>query len=148
MWPELRRVLAAYAPYRVALNTDKFIAFGGGLHVGEYEALAEALGEECMERTVNEPMLAVEYVAGRVPGQLGYYRDLQEITWALIEEAFSEKVIAPGITTTEVSLSWQRAYLCETETSSNLCDNRTSSGGTGRRCSSSTSPPGTTRACP
>ena len=101
MWPALRRVLAAYAPHRVALNTDKFIAFGGGLHVGEYEALAEALGEACMERTVNEPMLGVEYVAARVPGQLEYYRALQEITWAFVEEAFSERVITPGLTTTE-----------------------------------------------
>lgn len=102
VWPELLRVLRDFNPHRIALNTDKFIAFGGGLHVGEYEALAEELGEGWMERTVNEPMLAVEYVATRVPEQLAYYRDLQEITWALIEEAFSEKVITPGITTTEV----------------------------------------------
>ncbi|RDX53896.1 hypothetical protein OH76DRAFT_1161995 [Lentinus brumalis] len=108
VWPELRRVLEAYDPHRIALNTDKYIAAGGGLHVGEYEALAEELGERWMERTVNEPLLAVEYVATRVPGQLAYYRDLQEITWALIEEAFSEKVISPGITTTEDVEWWYR----------------------------------------
>ncbi|KAI0720318.1 hypothetical protein C8T65DRAFT_567823 [Cerioporus squamosus] len=108
VWPELRRVLEAYDPHRIALITDKFIAFGGGLHVGEYEALAEELGERWMERTVNEPLLAVEYVATRVPGQLAYYRDLQEITWALVEEAFSERVITPGVTTTEDVEWWYR----------------------------------------
>lgn len=102
VWPALRAALHAYNPRRIALNTDKSIAFGGGLHVGEYEALAEAMGELWMERTVNEPMLGVEYVATRVPGQLQYYRDLQETTWALVEEAFSERVITPGLTTTEV----------------------------------------------
>lgn len=102
VWPALRAALHAYDPRRIALNTDKNIAFGGGLHVGEYEALAEAMGELWMERTVNEPMLGVEYVATRVPGQLRYYRDLQETTWALVEEAFSERVITPGLTTTEV----------------------------------------------
>ena len=103
VWPELRNILTSYNPRRIALNTDRDVAFGGGLHVGEYEALAEELGEDWMERTVNEPMLGIEHVATRVPGQLQYYRDLQETTWALIEEAFSERVITPGVTTTEIS---------------------------------------------
>ncbi|KAI0722744.1 hypothetical protein C8Q76DRAFT_766893 [Earliella scabrosa] len=108
VWPELRAALDERNPRRIALNTDKFIAFGGGLHVGEYEALADGLGERWMERTVNEPMLSVEYVAARVPGQLEYYRVLQEITWALVEEAFSERVITPGVTTTEDVEWWYR----------------------------------------
>ncbi|PIL37329.1 hypothetical protein GSI_01022 [Ganoderma sinense ZZ0214-1] len=104
VWAELTSIFKTYKARRIALNTDKEVAFGGGLHVGEYEALAEELGERWLDlREVNEPMLAVEYIAARVPGQLPYYRDLQETTWALIGEGFSEKVIAPGITTTEVT---------------------------------------------
>ncbi|KAI0650544.1 hypothetical protein C8Q79DRAFT_998370 [Trametes meyenii] len=108
VWPELRTILRAYDPRRIALNTDKDVAFGGGLHVGEYEVLARELGEDWIERTVNEPMLGIELVAARVPGQLEYYRKLQETTWALIEEAFSERVITPGITTTEDVEWWYR----------------------------------------
>ncbi|KAL7282550.1 hypothetical protein ACG7TL_004021 [Trametes sanguinea] len=108
VWPELREILAQYNPRRIALNTDKDVAFGGGLHVGEYEVLAEELGENWMERTVNEPMLGIEYVATRVPGQLKYYRDLQETTWAIVEEAFSEQVITPGTTSTEDVEWWFR----------------------------------------
>ena len=102
VWPQLRTIFESYRPARIALNTDKYVAFGGGLHVGEYETLMEELGE-WMERAVNEPMLGIEYIATRVPGQLQYYRDLQEITWALVDEAFSERVITPGVTTTEVT---------------------------------------------
>ncbi|KAH9943261.1 uncharacterized protein BXZ73DRAFT_74254 [Epithele typhae] len=108
VWPELRAVLAALAPRRIALNTDRDVGAAGGLHVGEYEALAGGLGGRWMERTVNEPMLAIEYVAARVPGQLAYYRKLQETTWALIEEAFSERVVVPGVTTTEDVEWWYR----------------------------------------
>ncbi|KAI0677348.1 hypothetical protein C8Q78DRAFT_84914 [Trametes maxima] len=108
VWPELRTILHAYNPRRIALNTDKDVAFGGGLHVGEYEVLARELGEGWMERTVNEPMLGIELVAARVPDQLEYYRELQETTWALIEEAFSERVIDPGTTTTEDVEWWYR----------------------------------------
>jgi len=48
-------------------------------------------------------MIAVEFVASKVPGQLEVYRKLQSTAWAMIEEAFSEKVITPGVTTTDVS---------------------------------------------
>lgn len=105
VWPELRNALEAYDPQRIALNVDPDIAFGGGLHVGEYTVLVEQLGKHWMSRMVNEPLLGVEFVATRVDGQLEYYRKLQEIVWAMLEEGFSHKVIEPGRTTTE-DLAW------------------------------------------
>jgi hypothetical protein len=47
-------------------------------------------------------MVAVEFVASKVPEQLEWYRKLQSTAWAMIEEGFSEKAITPGETTTEV----------------------------------------------
>ncbi|KZT29243.1 hypothetical protein NEOLEDRAFT_1145031 [Neolentinus lepideus HHB14362 ss-1] len=104
VWDDLRFILMQYQSKRIALNTDKNIAFGGGLHVGEWLELYEQLPYEWM-KAVSEPMLAVEYIATRVSGQLGYYRLLQETVWAMIEEAFSERVIKPGATST-VDLEW------------------------------------------
>lgn len=89
------------------MNTDKDISFGGGLHVGELEEMKKYLGSKWTKRFTSDPMIGVEYVAGRVNGMLEYYRELQETTWALIEEAFSEKVIDVGATTTEVSIQSQ-----------------------------------------
>ncbi|KAF5322307.1 hypothetical protein D9619_000498 [Psilocybe cf. subviscida] len=104
-WPELRATLDELSPNRIVLNVDENIAFSGGLHAGELAVIERELGAQWMNRTVNEAMLAVEYVATRVPGQKHYYRKMQEIAWALVEEGFSEKVIVPGKTTTE-DLSW------------------------------------------
>ncbi|PSR93772.1 hypothetical protein PHLCEN_2v4667 [Hermanssonia centrifuga] len=108
VWPELRSTLRAYNPERIAINVDRNIAFGGGLHVGEWDVLHEQLGDSWMEKIVNQPMIGIEYVANRVPGQLQYYKMLQETTWAMIEEAFSEQVIQPGVTTTEDVEWWYR----------------------------------------
>ncbi|KAG6817847.1 hypothetical protein H0H87_001679 [Tephrocybe sp. NHM501043] len=105
VWPELRNTLELYDPQRIALNVDQDIAFAAGLHVGELAVLEEQLGEKWMKRCVNEPMLGVEYVATRVEGQLPYYRKMQDITWALIEEGFSHEIVEPGKTTTE-DLEW------------------------------------------
>jgi len=113
VWQELLPILEVYNPKKIAINIDKNIAFGGGLHVGEYEVLKDQLGQRWTGRMVNQPMIGVEYVAARVSGQLRYYTMLQDITWALVGEAFSEKVIAPGITSTEDIEWWFREKMQE-----------------------------------
>ncbi|PPQ63420.1 hypothetical protein CVT24_004930 [Panaeolus cyanescens] len=105
VWPELRKLLHQADPQRIAINTDENIAFSGGLHVGELSVLNKELGDYWMNKTVNIPMLAIEYVSTKVPGQYEYYRTLQENVWAMLEEGFSHKVVEPGKTTTE-DLSW------------------------------------------
>ena len=49
-------------------------------------------------------MLPIEVVAHMVPGRLQGYRRMMETAWAIIEEAFSEKVITPGVTRSSVRL--------------------------------------------
>ncbi|RDB20125.1 hypothetical protein Hypma_012765 [Hypsizygus marmoreus] len=105
VWPELLNTLKTYHPKRIVLNVDRHIAFAGGLSVGEMAVLNIQLGDRWMGCTVNEPMVAVEFVASRVDGQLEYYRKMQEIVWAMLEEGFSHQVIEPGKTTTE-DLEW------------------------------------------
>ncbi|KDQ29504.1 hypothetical protein PLEOSDRAFT_27596 [Pleurotus ostreatus PC15] len=104
-WPELTTTLETLQMQRIAINVDSDINFASGLHVGELNALRENIFESWVGQLVNVPMLGVEYVATRVDGMLEYYRDLQEIVWAMLEEGFSHKVIEPGVTTT-VDLQW------------------------------------------
>lgn len=117
MWPELRATFEEHNFSRIVINTDRDIAFAGGLHVGEYDVLVEELGEGWMGKMVNEPMLAVEYIATRVEGQLPYYRKLQETVWAMLEEGFSHRIVRPGITSTEV-----RSYACWSVQSLTFCN--------------------------
>jgi len=72
------------------------------MHSGELQRVSTQLGEKWIKRVVRTPMLANEYVATRIPGQLEYYKRLQEMAWAMIAQAFSEKTITPGITTADV----------------------------------------------
>lgn len=67
--------------------------------------LQRELGQKWMNKTANEPMLAIEFVATKLPAQLQYYSKLQEMVWAMLEEGFSSKIVAPGVTTTEVHIS-------------------------------------------
>ncbi|KAK8074350.1 lipoprotein [Apiospora phragmitis] len=111
VWKELKQILDAHQPARLALNTAPELAFAGGLHAGERDTIAEALGPEWAGRFVLEPMLAVEVVATMVPGRLPWYRKLMETAWAVTEEGFSGDVIVPGETTAWDVEWWMREKL-------------------------------------
>ncbi|KAI1472178.1 uncharacterized protein F4812DRAFT_1853 [Daldinia caldariorum] len=88
VWTELRQILAVQQPHSIALNTHPEIAFSGGLHAGELDAVIRGVGDEWRDRFVLEPMLGVELVATMVNSRLPWYQKLMETSWAIIEEAF------------------------------------------------------------
>ncbi|KAI1077773.1 metallopeptidase family M24-domain-containing protein [Whalleya microplaca] len=108
VWASLRAVLEAQQPASIALNTHAEIAFASGLHAGELGALRAGLGEEWSQRFVLEPMVGVEVVAAMVGGRLEWYRRLMETAWAVIEEAFSARVVRPGVSTSWDVTWWMR----------------------------------------
>lgn len=84
------------------MDVDSDIAFSSGMHAGELEKVRAGVGGEWARRFVARPMVVVEAVATMPAAQLGWYRRLQETAWALVGEAFSERVVVPGVTSTEV----------------------------------------------
>ena len=102
VWSELRRVLEMNDPESIVVNVDADVAFSSGLHAGESTLLSMEVGSPWKDRLVNEPMVAVEYVATMPKARLPWYRKLMETAWTMISEAFSERVITVGKTSTEV----------------------------------------------
>lgn len=102
VWSELLSVLESQNISSIAINADTDVSFSSGLHVGELDLIINELGPEWAEKFVVEPMLAVEFIGTMVPDRLAWYRKLQETAWAIISEAFSESVIEPGVTATDV----------------------------------------------
>ncbi|KAK3361976.1 xaa-Pro aminopeptidase family enzyme [Lasiosphaeria ovina] len=108
LWSELRGVLAARDPQTIAINTSPDISFSSGLHAGELEAVSAGIGKRWAARFVSKPMLAVEYIATMTESRAIWYRRLQSTAWAMISEAFSSRVIMPGVTTTTDVEWWLR----------------------------------------
>ncbi|CAK7565419.1 MAG: hypothetical protein SEPTF4163_003336 [Sporothrix epigloea] len=112
LWPELRAVLEAANPSSIAINAAEDVAFSSGMHAGELAAVRRGLGDVLAARLVDDvPLLAVEFVATMVPSRLAWYRRLQETAWAVISEAFSARVVTPGLTTTADVEWWMRDRL-------------------------------------
>ncbi|KAM7184558.1 hypothetical protein V8F20_012168 [Naviculisporaceae sp. PSN 640] len=113
VWDNLKNVLLKQNVSSIAVDIHPQIAFSSGLHAGELEALKEGLGEEWTGKLVSEPMIAVEYIATQPASRAEWYGKLQSTAWAMISEAFSERVIEPGVTTTTDVEWWLREKIRE-----------------------------------
>ncbi len=107
-WDLFARMVRERNPQRIAVNISHEHNFADGLSAGEWEQMEQALGPEFAGRVVREPLLAIEYLAMRVPSMTPVYRKMQTIVHEIIATTFSDVVIVPGQTTTEDVEWWMR----------------------------------------
>ena len=112
-WRLLLEVVEDRNPDAIAVNIDEHWAFADGLGAGEWEALQRALGPGFLPKVKRVPLLAVEFIAHRLPEMMPAYREREETVHAIISQAFSSAVITPGITTTEDVRWWLREKVQE-----------------------------------
>lgn len=110
-WTFFARVVRERNPRRIAVNIAPDHNFSDGLSAGEWEQMRAALGSDLEARVVREPRLAIDYLALRVPAMDSIYRELQTLVHDIIATAFSNRVIAPGVTTTDDVVWWMRQRL-------------------------------------
>ena len=107
-WLVLKDVIEQRQPRRIAIDVSRTWAFADGLSAGEYEGMRETLGDTWTSRFVRAEGLAVDLIASRLPDESRMYARLQELVWALIDTAFSSRVITPGVTRTSDVVWWFR----------------------------------------
>ena len=107
-WVVLKDVIEQRNPARIALNISRTWAFADGLSAGEYEGMREALGDTWTRRFVRAEGMAVDLIATRLPDEERAYERVQRLAWALIDTAFSSRVIVPGVTRTSDVVWWFR----------------------------------------
>lgn len=107
-WLVLKDLMEQRRPARIAINVSHAWAFADGLSAGEYETMRETLGESWTSRLVRVEGLAIDFIASRLPDEERAYEGLQRLVWALIDTAFSSRVITPGVTRTSDVVWWFR----------------------------------------
>jgi len=107
-WKLLAKVVKERQPANIAVNISETHAFSDGVTTGEWEQLREALGAEYAGRIVRKDRLALDFISLRVPTMNAVYREMMSAVHAIIEEAFSNKVITPGKTRTQDVVWWMR----------------------------------------
>lgn len=111
-WDALRRIVSERDPKTIGINVSETFAFGDGLSHSLYENLSNALGAY-MDRTQRAERLAIGWLETRTPAEISAYPGIVEIAHGLIAEAFSNRVVHPGVTTTEDVVWWFRQRITD-----------------------------------
>lgn len=110
--PDQMKALVDYLtlknPKKIGINTSENYGIVDGLAQTDYRLFEEALSSKLKKRLVSAEPLATAWIETRTSREMMVYNQLVEITHNIIAEAFSTKVITPGVTTTEDVVWWLR----------------------------------------
>lgn len=107
-WDALADLVATRKPGKIGINLSKNFGHADGLDHTHYDMLMRKLPEASRSKVVSAEPLAVAWLETRTEKEMQYYAQLVNMTHKIIEEGFSEKVITPGITTTDDVVWWFR----------------------------------------
>ena len=107
-WQVLKTEIEKRNPQSIAIDVSTVFAFTDGLSAGEMEGMSKALGPKWTSKFKHADGLALDLIATRLPEETTRYADLQRVVWGIIDTAFSNVVITPGVTRTEDVVWWMR----------------------------------------
>ena len=100
-WKALVDIIDSRNPDKIGINFSKYFALADGLVKTDFDELVANLPDTYQDRLVSAEKLAIGWIETRSEMEMKLYKKLVKTTHEIIGEAFSEKVIQPGITTTE-----------------------------------------------
>src|SRR5690606_817005 len=112
-WKALMEIISERKPNRIGLNYSEHFNIADGLVKTDYEEFIEVLPSEFKDKVVSAEELAIAWIETRIPAEMKLYEELVSITHEIIAEAFSDKVINPGVTTSDEVVWWMRQKVTE-----------------------------------
>jgi hypothetical protein len=105
-WEALMNLIRTKNPKKIGLNFSKTFALADGLVHSEYESFMEKLPEDFHPRVISAERLAIAWLETRTTKELEIYPMICRLGHLILQKSLSEKVIHPGITTTD-DVVWQ-----------------------------------------
>lgn len=100
-------------PKKIGLNYSDNFALIDGISKSDYELFYSSISNDIKQRIVSAENLGIQWIETRTKLEKEIYKDLVSITQNIINEAFSNKVIKPGETTTDDVVWWMREKVLE-----------------------------------
>lgn len=107
-WDALADIISIRNPSKIAINTSRDFGHADGLDHTEYVEMMEKIPAAFKNKVVSAETLAINWLESRTEKEMHIYPQLVSITHNIIEEGFSEKIITPGITTSDDLVWWFR----------------------------------------
>jgi len=112
-WDGLRKLVEERNPKAIGINTSEAWNHADGLTANEKDNLLRAIGPRFAPRVKSAEMLAVGWLEAKLPEETTAYRHVMTVAHQVIREAFSNKVITPGVTSTDDVVWWMRQRVAE-----------------------------------
>jgi Xaa-Pro aminopeptidase len=112
-WDALADIIKTRAPKNIAVNTSADFGHADGLDQTDYYEFMQKLPPAFKNKVVSAESLAVAWLETRTAREMQLYPQLVDATHQIIAEGFSEKVITPGVTTSEDLVWWFRQKIRE-----------------------------------
>lgn len=110
-WQAVANLIAARDPAKIAINSSDLYQFADGMTLSQYDRFMSALAPALHERVVSGEGLAIRWLETRTPAEMELYPSIVRTAHAMMDEAFSRRVITPGVTTAEQVQWWYRDRL-------------------------------------
>ena len=109
----LKNYIEKVNPKKIGLNYSENFALIDGISKSDYELFYSSISNDIKQRIVSAENLGIQWIETRTELEKEIYKDLVSITQNIINEAFSNKVIKPGKTTTDDVVWWMREKVLE-----------------------------------
>lgn len=112
-WARVAEIIRERAPKKIAVNKSKYFGITDGIVATDLEELTAALDKKDREKIVSSEKVAIGWLETRTEAEMAIYPHIAKISHQIIAEAFSSKVITPGVTTTDDVVWWMRERVRE-----------------------------------
>lgn len=107
-WSRFGEIVEEKNPEHIAVNYSDDFALADGISHTDYMNLKNSLSPGMQDRIVSAENLAIGWLETRTEEEKIAYRQINRIAHNIVAEGLSERVITPGITTTEDVRWWYR----------------------------------------
>ena len=112
-WARVAEIIKERNPKKIAVNKSKYFGITDGIVATDLEEFTAALDKRDQAKIISAEKVAIGWLETRTEAEMAIYPHIVRISHMIIQEAFSDKVITPGVTTTEDVVWWMRDKVVE-----------------------------------
>ena len=112
-WARVAEIIKERNPKKIAVNKSKYFGITDGVVATDLEEFTAALDKRDQAKIISAEKVAIGRLETRTEAEMAIYPHIVRISHMIIQEAFSDKVITPGVTTTEDVVWWMRDKVVE-----------------------------------
>ena len=112
-WTQLAKLIEERAPKKIAVNKGPTYGHADGLTNTDYEHLMDVLPKRMYNHVVSAEKLSIAWLETRTDNEMVLFKSACRIAHEIIAEGFSDRVIQPGVSTTDDVVWWSRERIKE-----------------------------------